>query len=154
MSAMKSNEKYPHLEKHQVLVEERNGSLTQDVYTPSHQLIADEPLDLGGNNEGPTPFEYLLGALGSCAAMTVRMYCNHKKWPLEGTTVRIKHSKIDAKDCEDCESDTGKVDLFEREISFKGPLDQEQIDRLLQIADRCPVHKVFMGQKKVTTKLV
>ncbi len=137
-----------------VVVSERAGSLTQDIQVGRHSLIADEPTSVGGLDLGPTPYDLLLAALGACTSMTLRMYARHKDLPLEGVAVRLKHEKIHAKDCESCESETGRVDRIEREIVLAGPLDSAQRARMLEIADRCPVHRTLFGEKQVPTRLV
>lgn len=124
-----------------------------DVISNGFPLVADEPTSVGGTNTGPTPYDYLLTALGSCTSMTIRMYSDRKKWPLESVTVRLTHRKIHASDCELCESEKGLIDEIHREISFAGPLDEEQKQRLLEIADRCPVHKTMHGEVAIHTRL-
>ena len=109
-------------------------------------LIADEPVSVGGTNLGPTPYDYLLTALGACTAMTLRMYADKKQWPLETVTVRLSHRKIHARDCDRCESTGGFIDHIERSIDVTGDLDAEQRARLEEIADRCPVHKTLHGE--------
>ena len=109
-------------------------------------LVADEPESVGGTNTGPTPYDYLLTALGSCTAMTLRMYADRKDWPLETVTVSLKHRKIHARDCEQCETGAGYIDHIERKIEVTGPLDDEQRSRLTEIADRCPVHRTLHGE--------
>ena len=116
-------------------------------------LIADEPVAVGGTNAGPTPYDYLVAGLGACTAMTLRMYADHKGWPLEAVEVRLNHEKIHAKDCEDCEQKTGKIDQIERELILSGPLDEAQRQRIKEIANRCPVHQTLEGEVKILTKL-
>ena len=118
-----------------------------------HALIADEPTAVGGTDEGPSPYELLSAALASCTSMTLKMYASHKGIDLRSVTVTVRHSRIHAKDCEDCESATGRIDEFEREIALEGDLDEAQTGRLLEIADRCPVHRTLHGEIKVRTRL-
>lgn len=113
----------------------------------------DEPLGIG-DDTGPAPYDFLLAALGSCTSMTVRMYADRKGWSLDDVAVRLRHSKVHAKDCERCESETGKVDVIERELVIEGDLDDEQRARLLEIADRCPVHRSLHDENLITTELV
>ena len=130
----------------------RTGYLTE-ASVNGHRLIVDEPIEVGGTDKGPSPYDYLVTALGACTSITLRMYADRKGWPLESITVRLKHEKIHAQDCRDCETKTGKVDHIERELEFAGPLDAEQRQRLVEIADKCPVHRTLHSEIKVTTKL-
>lgn len=119
-----------------------------------HKLVADEPEDLGGHDKGPDPYLYLATALGTCTAMTLNMYATRKKWPVEQIKVNMIHKKIKAEDCEDCETEKGFVDIFERHIKVTGELDREQQERMLEIANKCPVHRTLMGELKIRSKLV
>jgi putative redox protein len=105
--------------------------------------VADEPVAFGGTDTGPTPYDYLLAALGSCTAMTVRMYADRKGWPLESVLVRMKHGKIHAKDCEECETENGRVDRIELELELEGPLEEQQRQRLVEVSEKCPVHRTL-----------
>jgi len=125
-----------------------------DVRAGRHTLVADEPRSVGGTNAGPSPYDLLSASLATCTSMTLHMYANHKKVDLESVTVRVKHGKIHAQDCKDCESDSGRIDEFQRSISLQGPLSEEQRQRMLEIADRCPVHRTLEGEIKVRSKLV
>lgn len=109
----------------------------------NHGLVADEPVALHGTDRGPTPYEYLLSALGSCMAMTLRMYADRKRWPLEGVEVRLRTTQSHEEDCENCESTPVGVTRIERSLDLSGPLSEEQRARLLQIADRCPVKQTL-----------
>ncbi|MFT5516552.1 MAG: putative OsmC-like protein [Rhodothermales bacterium] len=120
----------------------------------THSLVADEPTGLGGSDTGPTPYEFLGAALGSCTAITLRMYADRKEWPLEAVRVEVSHEKVHAKDC-DCETDaTGRIDLIRRDIWLEGPLDDAQRGRLMEIANRCPVHRTLEGDIVVKTRQV
>ena len=114
-----------------------------DLAARTHALVADEPEALGGTNAGPSPYELLLAALGSCTAITLRMYADRKKWPLERVEVRVRQARPHEPDCENCSTATVGVVHIEREIDFIGPLTDEQKRRLTEIADRCPVHQTL-----------
>jgi putative redox protein len=129
------------------------GGFLTEIQVNRHSLIADEPTAVGGTDQGPTPFDLLVAALGACTSMTLRMYADRKRWPLEAATVRLKHAKIHASDCESCELQEGMLDRIEREIQIDGPLDEEQKRRLLHIADRCPVHKTLTSEVQIQTRL-
>jgi putative redox protein len=116
-------------------------------------MVADEPVSMGGTNLGPAPYDYLMAGLGACTAMTLRMYSDRKEWPLDGVTVKLKHQKIHAADCETCETKEGKLDQIEREIELAGGLDDQQKQRLIQIADRCPVHRTLHSEIVIKTEL-
>jgi len=118
-----------------------------------HVLRADEPLSFGGDDTGPGPYDYLLAGLGACTTMTVRMYADRKGWPLENVSVKLNHAKIHAADCADCETRDGKLDQIERELTISGALDDDQRQRLLEIADKCPVHRTLHSEVKVRTAL-
>ena len=124
-----------------------------DVRAGRHTLVADEPRSVGGTNAGPSPYDLLSASLATCTSMTLHMYAAHKKLDLESVTVRVKHGKIHAVDCEDCESDSGRIDEFQRSISLQGALSEQQRQRILEIADRCPVHRTLDGEIKVRSKL-
>ena len=124
-----------------------------DVIANGHPLVADEPESVGGTNLGPTPYDLLLASLGACTSMTLRMYADRKEWPLESVEVSLTHRKIHASDCTHCETETGKIDEIKRTITLVGDLDEAQRDRLLDIADRCPVHRTMHGEVAVHTSL-
>jgi uncharacterized OsmC-like protein/alpha/beta superfamily hydrolase len=137
----------------EVIVRMNREHYRADIYAGSHTLIADEPLTAGGTDAGPSPYGYLSAALGACTAISLRMYADNKQWPLESIKVRITHQKIHAEDCATCETKVGKLDKFERELEFVGALDSEQRQRLLEIADRCPVHQTLHSEVVVETSL-
>lgn len=116
-----------------------------------HRLVADEPVALGGSNQGPSPYDLLSAALAACTSMTLKMYAAHKGLQLQSTTVRVTHDKVHAEDCSDCESQTGRIDTFHRRISFAGELSSAQRARLLEIADKCPVHRTLHSEVVVRT---
>lgn len=139
-----------------VLVRETGtGKFQQQVLSGKHTLIADEPVDFGGLDSGPSPYDFLSIALGACTSMTLRMYADRKGLPLETVSVEVDHGKVHAKDCEECEQGmTGRIDRFERRISITGDLDEATRQRLLEIADKCPVHKTLEQGAVVVSKLV
>ncbi|MBT8100319.1 MAG: OsmC family protein, partial [Gammaproteobacteria bacterium] len=124
-----------------------------EIVSAGHRLIADEPKSYGGTNKGPSPYDLLSSALASCTTMTLRMYAARKKIDLQSATVRIEHAKIHAKDCGDCESSSGKIDEFLKELRLEGDLNDEQRQRMLEIADMCPVHRTLHGEIKIRTEL-
>lgn len=129
------------------------AAFTQTINSAGHELIADEPLSFGGSNLGPSPYDLLISGLGACTAMTIRMYARHKKWPLTHVSVQLKHDKVHAKDCEDCETKDGKIDTITRVVELTGDLTDEQRKRLLEIADRCPVHRTLQSEIRINTNL-
>jgi putative redox protein len=131
-----------------------SGAFEQIVLNGRHTLLADEPKAVGGNDVGPGPYEFLLMSLGSCTSMTLQMYANRKKWPLAQVVVRLRHSKVHAEDCENCEKPTAKIDRIEREIEVIGALDAEQRSRLLEIANQCPVHRTLSSRIDIKTTAV
>lgn len=135
-----------------VLVRETHaGKFQQEILTGPHRMLADEPVSLGGLNSGPGPYDFLLAGLGACTSMTIRLYAEFKKIPLTNVAVRLSHGKIHVKDCETCDSKTNMVDHIERIITLEGPLDAEQRQKLMEIADKCPVHKTLEAKVDIHT---
>ncbi len=128
--------------------------LAQEIDVGRHRLSADEPTSLGGTDTGPNPYDLLLAALGSCKSITVTMYARRKAWPLESVTVRLRHEKIHANDCESCESENVLLDRIECDVEFGGALSSEQRARLLDIANRCPVHRSLTSEIDIRTRLI
>jgi putative redox protein len=125
----------------------------QEITLGRHRLTADEPAGVGGGDTGPDPYGLLLASLGSCTSMTIALYARRKQWPLEAVTVRLRHSKIHAADCAECETREGRIDRIEREVELAGALSDEQRGRLLEIADRCPVHRTLSSEVDIRTRL-
>ncbi len=138
----------------EVLVREDDRAFAQDVFTDRHHLRADEPASYGGTDSGPSPYEYLLAGLGACTAMTVRMYAKHKSIGLDRVSVTLRHDKIHAKDCEECETREGRIDRIERDIKLEGELSDDQRQRLMEIADRCPVHRTLHSEIDIKSREV
>src|SRR5260370_30560615 len=137
-----------------VIVTAEGSGVAQKIHRRPHHLRADEPIGFGGTDAGPDPYELLLASLGACTGITVRMYAERKKWALEGVQVRLAHSKIHAEDCANCESEPRSLDRIERKISFTGKLSTEQLQRLREIADRCPVHRTLSSKVQIDTSVV
>ena len=136
-----------------VVAEAGFGRFAQVVYDGKHRVTADEPVAAGGLDTGPDPYGLLMAALGACTSMTLRLYAARKSWPLKQVTVRLRHAKIHAVDCAECETKEGKVDRIEREIELSGELSAEQRQRLLEIADKCPVHQTLERRNEIATSL-
>ena len=136
-----------------VVTETGDGPFAQSITAGRHRLPADEPPSIGGKDTGPTPYDLVLAGLGACTSMTLRMYAGRKKWPLDKVSVALRHEKIHAEDCADCETKEGRIDRIERRVSITGDLDAEQRQRLLEIADKCPVHRTLESEVKVVTEL-
>ena len=135
-----------------VVRETRNGQFQNDVNIGPHHLLADEPVAVGGADTGPGPYDYVLAGLGACTSMTMRMYAARKSLPLERVTVTLHHSKIHAEDCAECETRVGMLDQFDRVIAMEGALDAEQRKKLMEIADKCPVHRTLTSEIRIVTK--
>jgi uncharacterized OsmC-like protein len=127
--------------------------LAQNIEIRDHRLVADEPVDGGGADTGPNPYELLLSALGACTAMTVRLYAQRKGWPLEGVEVALHHERIHAEDCANCETQEGFVDRITKDLVFSGPLEADQRQRLAEIAERCPVQRTLQHEIHIEQRL-
>ena len=137
-----------------VVVRGSAAGFAQEIHAGPHRLHADEPASAGGTDTGPSPYDLLLAALGACTSMTVAMYARRKAWPLEAVTVHLRHSKIYAADCADCETKEGMLDRIERDIHFAGPLTDEQRAKLLEIANKCPVHRTLTSGIDIVSRAV
>jgi len=136
-----------------VTVSSRGTGFVQEVAAGTHLLIGDEPVEGGGTDSGPGPYDLLLAALGTCKSITVSMYARTKKWPLERVVVRLAHSKVHAEDCQDCHTKEGMLDRIECDLEFEGPLSAEQRARLLEIASHCPVHRTLTSEISILSRL-
>jgi uncharacterized OsmC-like protein/fermentation-respiration switch protein FrsA (DUF1100 family) len=141
----------PHDPNTVVVRETGQGRFQQAITVRAHHFLADEPVDVGGLDSGPGPYDLVLAGLGACTAMTLRLYAERKALPLERVTVELRHGRIHAADCEDCETKEGMIDRIERAITLRGPLDAEQRRRLLEIADKCPVHRTLTSEVDIRT---
>jgi putative redox protein len=135
-----------------VVVESGDG-LRQEITVRGKLVIADEPAEAGGTDQGPNPYELLLGALGACTAMTILMYARRKQWPVEHVRVELDHSRAHAKDCEDCETKDVRLDYFRKRVVVRGRLTEEQRARLAEISQRCPVHRTLTGTIRIDDEL-
>jgi putative redox protein len=132
----------------------KNEKFKTTLTAGSHELIADEPEHVeGGADQGPDPYDYLLMGLGSCTVMTLKMYADHKGWPLEDVYLELRHNKRHDEDCENCKDPKSKIDIIEKELIIKGDLSQEQLDKLLEISKKCPVHRTLEGDIKIKSSL-
>lgn len=141
-------------EPRQAVVHGSTKGFAQEITVGEHRLAADEPKALGGTDTGPNPYDLLISALGACTSMTVSLYARRKQWPLEAVTVRLRHSKVHAADCADCETKDVKLDRIECDVELRGDLTEEQRKRLLDIANKCPVHKTLTSEIDIRTRLV
>lgn len=137
----------------EVIVRGSAEGFAQEVTAGRHTLTADEPASAGGGDTGPDPYALLLASLGSCTSMTIGLYARRKQWPLDRVTVRLRHSRVHAADCEHCETKEGSIDRIERDIELAGALSAEQRTRLLEIASRCPVHRTLTSEIDIRTRL-
>jgi putative redox protein len=130
------------------------AGFAQEIEIGSHELYADEPVSFGGTESGPSPYDLLLAALGSCTSMTIGFYARKRRWPLENITVSLRHSRIHAADCEECETKEGKIDRIELDIQLIGSLTDEQRAKLIEIAGKCPVHQTLTSEINIKTRAV
>jgi putative redox protein len=137
-----------------VVVEGKATGYLQRIQARAHVFSADEPATVGGSDLGPTPYELLLAGLGACTSITLRMYARRKEWPLESVRVKLRHGRVHSKDCEDCDKESGMVDVIDKELELQGPLTEEQRERLLEIAGRCPVHRTLLNEIKIRSELI
>lgn len=136
----------------QVIVSDSGkGLYSQTIQVKNHVLAADEPVEYGGNDTGPSPYEFLLAALGACTSITIRFYAKQKNWSLSKVSVYLTIEKIHAEDCKDCETKVGKIDRIERKIVLEGDLDESQRAKLLEIANKCPVHRTLTSEVAIVT---
>jgi uncharacterized OsmC-like protein len=135
----------------EVFVRGSAAGFAQEILAGPHRMTADEPRSAGGTDTGPSPYDLLLAALGACTSMTVGMYARRKGWPLDEVTVNLRHSKIHASDCADCETKEAMLDRIELEIHFTGKLSAEQRAKLLEIANKCPVHRTLTSKIDIET---
>jgi len=137
-----------------VLVRGSAAGFAQEIHAGPHRMTADEPKSAGGTDTGPSPYDFLLAALGSCTSMTVGMYARRKGWPLEEVSVNLRHSKKHASDCANCEKKEALLDRIDLDIRFVGKLTAEQRTKLLEIANKCPVHKTLTSKIQIETRAV
>jgi uncharacterized OsmC-like protein len=143
----------PTQEPRNVVVEGPIAGFRTEVAVGSHHFTVDEPVPVGGTDTGPSPYEFLLAALGACTAMTLRLYADRQKWPLERADVRLRHRKVHAKDCVDCETKPTRMDVVDRVLILHGALSEEQRTKLVEIANRCPVHQTLGSKIEMNTTL-
>lgn len=143
----------PNQEPRSVVVLGPTSGFRTEVDVGGHHLVVDEPVPVGGTDAGPSPYEMLLAALGACTAMTLRLYADRRKWPLERVRVSLQHHKVHAQDCADCDRKPAKMDVVDRVVFLDGALSDEQRAKLLEIAERCPVHQTLQSKIHVNTKV-
>jgi uncharacterized OsmC-like protein len=135
-----------------VVVRGNATNFLQDIVAGSHRMQGDEPVDVGGGNAGPGPYDYLLIALGTCTSMTISLYARRKNLPLEDITVSLRHSRIHARDCEECETKEGLLDRIDLDVQLTGPLTPQQHAKLMEIAGKCPVHRTLKSEIDIRIK--
>ena len=137
-----------------VIVRGTAADFSQKIEIGSHHLTADEPVSFGGSDTGSSPYDLILAALGACTSMTIGLYARKRKWPLENITVSLRHSKIHASDCEECETKEGRIDRIELDIHLDGALTDEQRAKLMEIAEKCPVHQTLTSEINIKSRAV
>jgi uncharacterized OsmC-like protein len=147
--ATTSDKQAPH-----IVVRGGARNFQQEIIAGKHHLIADEPVNVGGGDAGPDPYDYLLASLGVCTSMTVGFYARRNEWPLENITVSLWHSRIHARDCEECETKEGMVDRIDVEVELTGSLSAEQHEKLMEVAARCPVHRTLTSEINIRLRAV
>jgi uncharacterized OsmC-like protein len=138
----------------EVIVEGSASGFAQQITVGRHHLPSDEPVNAGGADSGPSPYDLLLSALGSCTSMTLGVYARRKQWPLESVVVRLRHSRVYATDCSECETNEGLLDRIELEIQLVGKLSEEQRTKLLEISHKCPVYRTLVSEINIRTRLI
>src|SRR3954451_6117978 len=133
-------------DQNKVVVYGDGEGLHQEIFVDSHRLAADESVDSGGTGRGPDPYDLLLASLGACTSITLTMYAQREGLPLQGVTTRLEHSNVHAEDCDGCETEEGKLDKIELRIGLDGPLSDEQRSKLLEIAEKCPIHRTLTSE--------
>jgi len=137
-----------------VIVRGTAADFSQKIEIGSHHLTADEPVSFGGSDTGSSPYDLILAALGACTSMTIGLYARKRKWPVENITVSLRHSKIHAADCEECETKEGRIDRIELDIHLDGALTDEQRAKLMEIAEKCPVHQTLTSEINIKSRAV
>ncbi|HEV3391892.1 MAG TPA: OsmC family protein [Chthoniobacterales bacterium] len=137
-----------------VIVRGTAADFSQKIEIGSHHLTADEPVSFGGSDTGSSPYDLILAALGACTSMTIGLYARKRKWPLENITVSLRHSKIHAADCAECETKEGRIDRIELDIHLDGALTDEQRAKLMEIAEKCPVHQTLTSEINIKSRAV
>ena len=132
-----------------MIVRGQGDGFLQEITSAAHHFKADEPARVGGTDSAPTPYDYLLAGLGACTSMTVGLYARRKKWPLKDVKVELRHSRIHANDCADCETKEGMLDRVEMDVNLTGDLTPEQRAKLLEVAGKCPVHRTLKSEIEI-----
>jgi putative redox protein len=132
----------------------KNEKYTTTLTAGAHELIADEHTSIeGGKDKGPDPYDYLLMALGSCTVMTIKMYVDHKGWEIDDVYMELRHNKRHGEDCDDCDNPKSKIDVIEKEVIVEGDLTDKQVDKILKISQKCPVHRTLLSDIKIESSI-